>query len=143
MGIRFCSRGRTALPSASKHISGLQDRRKFILLCRTLQAWCGFSGRNNRFGGSLHYNRVTCWTKGKLAAIADQTCIFVHVDGSAEVVTEFRDAAKSRGWSQIGVFGIKVPRRWQSQRIVERVPPHRNISNAINDACRNYRVDRA
>ena len=87
--------------------------------------------------------------KGKLAAlgaIADSTCTLVtlvHFDDSIEVLREFRDAIELRHHSGIGAFGIRVPRHWRRQRELERIQWHKNIVEAISDACQNYRVQRS
>ena len=83
--------------------------------------------------------------KGKLAAlgaIADSSCTLVHFDDSTQVLKEFRDAIELRHHSGIGAFGIRVPRHWRWQRELERIQWHKNIVEAISDACRNYRVQR-
>ena len=84
--------------------------------------------------------------KGKLAAlgaIADSTCTLVHFDDSIEVLREFRDAIELRHHSGIGAFGIRVPRHWRRRRELERIQWHKNIVEAISDACQNYRVQRS
>ena len=82
--------------------------------------------------------------KGKFSAlteIAAESCILVHFDDSAEVVEEWRNL--SAQYKNVGVFGIKVPRHWRTQRPVEGVSWHRNILDAIEVACASFTVGKA
>ena len=85
-------------------------------------------------------DRVT--EKGKFSAltqIADKSCILVHFDDSADVVKEWRDLTAGFN-NQLGIFGIKVPRHWKTQRAVTGVSWYQNILDAIQDVCAKYRV---
>ena len=67
--------------------------------------------------------------KGKFSAlteIADDSCVLVHFDDSVDVVTEWRDLT-ARHNEQLGIFGIKVPRHWKTQRAVTGVDWYQNI----------------
>ena len=85
-------------------------------------------------------DRVT--EKGKFSAltqIADKSCILVHFDDSADVVKEWRDLTAGFN-NQLGIFGIKVPRHWKTQRAVTGVSWYQNILDAIQDVCTKYRL---
>jgi len=80
--------------------------------------------------------------KGKFSALtelADKSCVLVHFDDSADVVTEWRDLT-ARHNDQLGIFGIKVPRHWKTQRAVTGVDWYQNIVDAIQDVCTKYRL---
>ena len=80
--------------------------------------------------------------KGKFSAlteIADDSCVLVHFDDSVDVVTEWRDLT-ARYNEQLGIFGIKVPRHWKTQRAVTGVDWYQNIVDAIQDVCTKYRL---
>ena len=80
--------------------------------------------------------------KGKFSAlteIADDSCVLVHFDDSVDVVTEWRDLT-ARHNEQLGIFGIKVPRHWKTQRAVTGVDWYQNIVDAIQDVCTKYRL---
>jgi len=63
----------------------------------------------------------------------------VHFDDSADVVKEWRDLTAGFN-NQLGIFGIKVPRHWKTQRAVTGVSWYQNILDAIQDVCAKYRV---
>ena len=61
----------------------------------------------------------------------------MHFDDSVDVVTEWRDLT-ARHNEQLGIFGIKVPRHWKTQRAVAGVDWYQNIVDA--DPGRLYQV---
>ena len=84
-------------------------------------------------------DRIGDWGKfSALLEITDSSCVLVHFDDNVDIAKEW--VQKAQRYKQLGFFGIKVPKHWKEQRVVNNVTWHQNILDAIQDTCNKYKA---